>query len=278
MLHLKSIESSKASLLYFSIAAVENHFTSSAKMLEEGEQLFDRVWNVVLASLDEVSEQHSETKTLVIQAAILVQTCALLSSAHSYLSDAGQMHSKVVSCAASIRLYEVQHGIRHPGASKAADCHSCWQSWLSTEEKIRTVLALYHQDAELATVYHRPPLLDHRPSKVPQSAPDYLFTASTPDHWAASFIRRNLRETSSWSISTKVASIIAAVTEARLQSKLTLQRVTRLKKVLQAIYEELLQLITDDSDDLLALRVFWHSAFLLLYTSFNIIKKCCLRT
>lgn len=98
----------------------------------------------------------------MIQAVILVQTCALLFGADSYLSDAGQMHSKVVSCAASIRLYEVQHGIRHPGANKAADCHSSWQSWLSTEEKIRTVLALYRRDAELATVYHRPPLLDHR--------------------------------------------------------------------------------------------------------------------
>lgn len=44
MLHLETIDSSKGSLLYFAIAAVGNHFTSSAKMLEEGEQLFDRVW------------------------------------------------------------------------------------------------------------------------------------------------------------------------------------------------------------------------------------------
>jgi len=34
----------------------------------------------------------------------------------------------------------------------------------------------------------------------------------------------------------------------------------RLKKALHAIYEELLQLIMDDSDDMLALRVFWRSA------------------
>lgn len=194
MLHLKSIECSKGSLLYFAIAAVGNHFTSSAKMLEEGKQLLDRVWNAVLACLDEVSDQDPETKTSVIQAAILVQTCALLSDADSYLSDAGQMHSKIVSCVASIRLYAVQHEIRHPGAVKAADCHSSWQSWLSTEEKSRTVLALFHQDAELAAVYHRPPLLDHHPSHIVYTAPDDLFTAPTSDHWAALFCPKKAEE------------------------------------------------------------------------------------
>ena len=65
MLHLESIESSKGSLLYFAIAAVGNHFTSSAKMLEIGEQLFDQVWNVVSASLGEASDQSFEKQDIV---------------------------------------------------------------------------------------------------------------------------------------------------------------------------------------------------------------------
>lgn len=225
MLHLESIELSKGSLLYFAIAAIGNHFTSSAKMLEEGEQLFDQVWNVVSASLGEASDQGFENKTSLIQAALLLQNCALLSGADSYLSDAGQMHNRAVMCAAGIRLHETQHRTQHLGLSKAFDCYSSWQSWLSTEEKIRTVLALYYQDAELATVYHRAPLLDHGPSKVPQAAPDHLFTAPFPGYGSTSSNLTQLSNGSSWSLCTKLTSIIASITEARLQKKLSLQRV-----------------------------------------------------
>jgi len=78
---------------------------------------------------------------------------------------------------------------------------------------------------------------------------------------------------SSWLVLVKIASIIAAITEARLYGTLSLRRVTRLEQALQDIYAEHL-LSTIDMVDLLALKVYWHSAFLSLYSSFTILKKC----
>jgi len=215
-----------------------------------------------------------KNKTSLIQAALLLQNCALLSGADSYLSDAGQMQNRAVKCAASIKLHETQHRTKHLGLSKAFDCYSSWQSWLSTEEKIRTVLALYYQDAELATVYHRPPLLDHGPSKVSQAAPDHVFTAPFSGYGSTSSNFTHMSNGSSWSLCTELTSIIASITEARLQKKLSLQRVERFENALQVLYHELLRVIANDCDDLLALRVLWHSAFLPLYTSFSVIRKC----
>lgn len=49
-----------------------------------------------------------------------MQTCALLSGADNYLPKASQLHEKIVTCAASIKLYEVQHYTQLPSSTAAA--------------------------------------------------------------------------------------------------------------------------------------------------------------
>ena len=75
------------------------------------------------------------------------------------------------------------------------------------------------------------------------------------------------------SVCTKLQGVIAAIAEARMKRTLDQGRIERLERVLHRVYAELLMPTLSATLDELGLQLLWHSAWISLYTSFDVLEK-----
>lgn len=267
IIHPHSLQN-KDSIVYRAAGAVGSLCLTSQKLRDESESYFDYVQQEVQSHFQDETSQSSSTDLSYVQAAILLQYGSLLSGEDLYLVDVVRFHSTIVAHAAELHLHEVQQSQFCEVAAERV----FWVEWIRKEEIIRSIVALFILDAELSIIHNHKPLLDHNLLKKPRASSDNLFSATSEEEWV-----QNKSDTtttrSQLNVYSDIDSIIAATCEARLNKTLDDRRIARFEARLTTLYAADLQRTPGLKDENLYLRILWHTAYLSLSCSFQILKR-----
>ncbi|KAK3051370.1 hypothetical protein LTR09_007393 [Extremus antarcticus] len=172
--------------ILLSMSTIGSLFLGSEEAVAIGTDLFRRLNKVILASWEQhISRSGSEALSMV-QAAILGQTFGFLSGNPNDVFMAESFHGTLVSWVRNV-THSRQHVPLDVDMTVSGDeLDRSWRKWSYSEQQARLMLALKVHDSELASMFHRPPLLRHD-SIIPTSfhVNDKLFSTPSAEAWMA---------------------------------------------------------------------------------------------
>uniref|UniRef100_A0A060T550 ARAD1B01474p n=1 Tax=Blastobotrys adeninivorans TaxID=409370 RepID=A0A060T550_BLAAD len=171
---LKEMDNLSDPLLHLSMCTIGSLFLDSRDAQVQGRQLFNRVHSCLLSKWGQVFVNQSDLSTG--QAAVLLQTYALLSEDSCYLRLAESFHGSVIAWARHEGIVD--------GPAYRDSGSDDWLQWVRQEEVNRLVSLLYLHDAELAQLFHHEPVLRHDTRRCPRTAINSLFTAPIAEEWS----------------------------------------------------------------------------------------------
>lgn len=170
----KEMENLSDPLLHLSMCTIGSLFLENRDGHAQGRQLFNRVHGCLLNKWGQVFANRGNLSTG--QAAVLLQTYALLSEDSCYLRLAESFHGSVIAWARHEGIVD--------GQIHRERINDDWLQWARQEEVNRLVSLLYLHDAELAQLFHHEPVLRHDTRRCPETAINSLFTAHTAEEWS----------------------------------------------------------------------------------------------
>ena len=163
----------------------------------------------------------------MVQAALLCQIFGTLSfeSGDNIMTDI--FHGAVVACARRIGAFGVGDDDFLFKNTSSDESFAAWQGWSYREQYRRLAMALYIQDANMASRHHHDPLLRHFAKCYDQCTCDDLFDAADSQEWYYLF-----RDIHAMSMKKKPMKIMEWMVQGQVQGQLQDQgnRITSLLK------------------------------------------------
>lgn len=297
IIHAPTFRPSKAnSTLLLSICSVGSLFTGSARAIQQGVQIWERLHKSILSNWSKFMERGLEEVISMTQAALIGQTFGLLSGDANHLATVEAFHGTVISWARRCKMFATRHQALSLAGLSDMQIEREWREWTRREEFIRTVLGLLVHDAELAYIFHHEPLLRHQLGEVPVAAPEELFMASNPQDWALKYkaensILSNSRQLgnsfdspslpnlldvavgSHMSLCVALEGCLVVILEGRLNQRLDNPEHQRIQDFLLRLNQQYLVGQPLPGTDHLNLKVLWHLAFMSLNADFDLIER-----
>lgn len=171
-------------LLVLSICSAGSLFFGSKEAKSAGAMLFERVNKAHLgASWEKELFKTQAHSFLLLKAALIGQTFAMLSGNPVHLDTMVAFHGTVISIARRLRLFDAMPQPILDEDIDGADLQAAWKRWAKEEECRRFVACLHIHDAEATALFKHDPFLRHDKARLPRICPDDVFNAPTAEVW-----------------------------------------------------------------------------------------------
>ncbi|GFF46813.1 hypothetical protein IFM46972_08139 [Aspergillus udagawae] len=178
---------------------------------------------------------------------------------------------------------------------------SAWEHWISAEERkryhlplflARTVLGIFILDAELAKIHHHEPYLRPATPRLPTISSDDAFAANNASAWKE-LVHQQIQKsgsrtplpnvvqeqrpggTSDFELCAMLESISAMACERQEPFSTTPHLTEKCQEMLITWYETHLSTSAPGQVSAYPLRILWHSTFIVLYSSLDVLERAC---
>lgn len=148
-------------MLVLSLCAIGSLFVGTIEGDEKGHHIFHRVQRAILADWESHYSANEDERFPMVQAALLCQIFGSLSFEPSDNIMADSLHGTVVAWAQMIGAFGVKEDDFWFKNTFRDERSAAWQEWIHREQYRRLAMALYIQDANMATRHNHDPLLRH---------------------------------------------------------------------------------------------------------------------
>ncbi|KAJ5456107.1 uncharacterized protein N7458_003690 [Penicillium daleae] len=295
ILHVPSFRLSRNNtLLLMSICTVGSLFSGFPRAAVLGQKIFDRLNKAALASWEKYVSRGPQTALVIIQAALIGHTYAMLSGQPSNLLTMQSFHGTIITWAKTCRLFNQNLGPPSLGDGGDQDLEGSWRLWIQNQEQARAVAALHIHDTEYCTLLNVEPLLRHIACQILYISPRRSWEAATAQEWQESLkneptdltdVRRTpssgqtflypmLAEEhglNSFGIYCRLENISGSISAAKMLGSWPASSAHAEMSLLE-FHDTYLRHSIDDAtaaDDPYSLEILWHSAFILMSADLN---------
>ncbi|KAJ5042493.1 uncharacterized protein L3040_005037 [Drepanopeziza brunnea f. sp. 'multigermtubi'] len=290
-----SDRSEHSELLLLSICSIGTLFMGSDGTTLQAAKMFETVHQHIEGAWEQILNKPMTERKSFIQAGLISQVFAYLSGNPKYVALVKNMNMKLIDLARRCELLDNVRSLPLLEKRTTPELDGAWESWARAEEVSRTALALYILDAQFASTFHTPPVLQHNESRLPVASNDELFAAATPTRWAhlvrlspePSRITSHLHinqpahncttplskeltcKDSRLSASLILHSISASVQDSKAANSLTPQAKHAYEESLICWYHAYEETRTTQDADPLCLMILYHEIFMTLLVDFR---------
>ncbi|RWA05793.1 hypothetical protein EKO27_g9302 [Xylaria grammica] len=285
--------SSENAILLLSVCSVGALFMGSATAAAQGRKIFQTLNKANLSSWDTYIRRDAREWRSLVQASIIGQTFGMLSGQPDNVCMTESFHGTVIAWARQGGFFKIKDAplprIDEPETNK----EDIWRRWVDAEESVRLVLALYIHDSEFATTFHHEPLLRHTLAKLPVCNSDELFFAPTAADWysivgkdqVTSSENPHVHAVSSLAappvFMTRKAQMLAYASLAGIVASIQEKRSSFLDDTSKQCFRNLLlswhnehyKHIQGPRKNHINLLIFWHAAFMALYSDSDLLER-----
>ncbi|PBP25602.1 hypothetical protein BUE80_DR003458 [Diplocarpon rosae] len=162
-------------LVLLSICSIGTLFMGSDGTTIQAAKMFETVHKTIQGSWATMASKPTRERLSLMQAGLIGQVFAYLSGNPKYLGLVKNFHINLVDLARRSELLESTRSVPLLENEATEALEEAWKS---------TAMGLYIQDAQFASTFHHPPLLQHDASRLSVASNDELFAAATPTRWA----------------------------------------------------------------------------------------------
>ncbi|KAI0202813.1 fungal-specific transcription factor domain-containing protein [Astrocystis sublimbata] len=285
--------SSENAILLLSVCSVGALFMGSATAAAQGRKIFQTLNKANLSSWDTYIRRDAREWRSLVQASIIGQTFGMLSGQPDNVCMTESFHGTVIAWARQGGFFKIK-SVPLPSTDESdMSKEDIWRRWVDAEESVRLVLALYVHDSEFATTFHHEPLLRHTLEKLPVCNSDELFFAPSAVDWynlvekeramnsetaqvhtvnsmaVPSFISTRKAQMFAYA---SLAGIVASIQERR-SSFLDESSKQQFRHILLSWHNEHYRYLQKPKKNHINLLIFWHAAFMSLYTDFDLLER-----
>ncbi|OBT81138.1 hypothetical protein VE02_10257 [Pseudogymnoascus sp. 03VT05] len=293
----------KNSLLVLSITSIGSLILGSKAAAAQGIRIFERLNKAILGSWEKIISSDSTEAVCMVQAAIVGQTFALLSG---HLAIVEALLGPVITWARRCDMFNHRRNQPQVEHLSGTCLDEAWKAWARSEEIVRAVLGLYIHDSKLACMFHHEPLLRHNSIMVSVAADDDLFNAPSATIWKRKMLQSASRlvvrdclhinldhhgtqpvpQELSWKNSHFTAYAILHGISATINEQQQMSQLQPDSANFTKCYDALIcwyQTFAPDAHlseskhvsrpDTLCLMILWHSVFMCLLTSFDLLER-----
>ncbi|KAJ5751446.1 uncharacterized protein N7511_008411 [Penicillium nucicola] len=288
--------SSNKPLLHMAMCTLGSLFLGSPQAKNMGQRMFDRLHKASLASWEKYVSRGPDTALMVIQAALLGHTYAILSGKPSNLLTMQSFHGTIIAWARRCGMFEQSKNAATDLYVGSQDLESKWKSWAKREERSRATAAIYIQDSEYSTLFTEDPLLRHASFEYPSLCSNNSWEANTDQEWIMTtpnshsgvtaaerplsmdqsyfpYSSQGADERGVFGAYAKLESISASISGAKgLGTWVTMS--AHLEKALLDFQVNHPQLFESPGHDQFSLEILWHSAFIQLSADMDHLEIC----
>lgn len=269
-------------LLLLNICAIGALADGSASAYHHAVRLFEGVRKAILVS-SSTEPRESDQALAVLQAAVIGQSCVILSGQTTHLRTARLFHGTLAVSMQEYYNSVVKSYNSIPLDSSSPDQSSGapedWQRWVNEQTFLRLCDAVQIHNGEIAATVHQAAQL--RIQICPRAAePDTLYLAKTANEWTA--LRRHLASTNEQpaamlSSCAELAHVVAEVSHIKLVSSDDgrVKDVSNIKSSLIKWLEKQRSLLCPERKHRLSPMLLWHSCFLLINCDIELIERSC---
>ncbi|KAI0520697.1 fungal-specific transcription factor domain-containing protein [Xylaria bambusicola] len=286
--------SSENAILLLSVCSVGALFMGSATAAAQGRKIFQTLNKANLSSWDTYIRRDAREWRSLVQASIIGQTFGMLSGQPDNVCMTESFHGTAIAWARQGGFFKIRAAPLPNCDEPEANKGDLWRRWVDAEESVRLVLALYVHDSEFATTFHHEPLLRHGTGKLPVCNPDELFFAPTASDWYNIVTRDRVANSKITHINaanilavppvimtTRKAQMFAYASLAGLVASIQEKRASLLddgakqqfRNLLLSWHHEHYKHIQGPRKNHINLLIFWHAAFMALYSDFDIMER-----
>ncbi|OJJ05337.1 hypothetical protein ASPVEDRAFT_893778 [Aspergillus versicolor CBS 583.65] len=272
-------------ILFLCLCAVGSSFAGCPQDALFGRRIIDSVSKTILTSWELIlSPNHEDDDPFsIIQAGMVSLAFALHSGSPEDLLLADYLRGPIIAAMrGTTRRYteEVRQTDKMFSLDGREIVEDVWREWAATEQRARAYHAIRIHDAELANLLHHEPLLRHRSFDAPSTATDHLFTAPTPEAWAASYQRGHpfcdgpsSIMNSQLAAYSELVSINTQIIDSRRSHTLDARMRKRLSQMLMEWWQIFHRSQLAKKPNQLSLGALWHASYLSLYADCELLER-----
>lgn len=183
IIHRPTFRASESNaFLLFSVASIGTQLVGLPEMAQRGENMFESLHRAVLMSWTSILSGSHEAVP-VMQAVLLGQTFAMMSSNPAHLLTAQAFHGTLVLCCARFRKHlDDARARQQHHAESTRSLEERWQLWATDQSFIRIEHSLKILDAEFSLLYHSRPLVRSQISPISENE-NLAFSARDAKDW-----------------------------------------------------------------------------------------------
>jgi hypothetical protein len=269
-------------LLLLNICAIGALADGSASAYHHAVRLFEGVRKAILVS-SSMEPRQSDQALAILQAAVIGQSCVILSGQNTHLRTARLFHgtlavsmqdyyNSVVKSCNSIPLDSCT-----PDQSSRAPLD--WQSWVNEQTFLRLCGVVQIHNGEIAATVNQAAQL--RTQICPRAAePDTLYLAKTANEWTT--LRRHFAFTNEHPVAmlsscAELAHVVAEISHIKLVSSGDgrVKDMSNIKSSLIKWLEKQRSLLCPERKHRLSPMLLWHSCFLLINCDLELMERSC---